>query len=401
MKITGIHSLFRFPGWNLDEVRFDPDQTLVFLSRDQRHSFSCPYCGKKMTKNTSSRNRALDVPLGISQVVYVDYEAVQCRCRKCNSYHTFVPECIGNHGRATWRFKQLVSRMCRFLPALRVTDFLPLSTPAVIKYDKQVLLEEVPKPCLDGLKVLLIDEKSIGKGHAYVTCVMNGQNGELLYMEAGKKKTTLEGFFAQLSEEQKASIEAVGMDRAGSYSAVVKEQIPHADIVWDKFHLVANYNDVITGIRRDAYRQASAQDREIIKGQRYNLLRLWERNDDDQKKALKRLLNANEDLNITYILSEALRQVWTYTYRKSAEKYLDLWISWAVESGVKRPAEFAVKTDKARDGILNFCKHKITTGKLEGFNNLISRVIHRSCGIKDLKYLFMKMRQQSLLRGSV
>ncbi|MFO8011682.1 MAG: transposase [Phycisphaerae bacterium] len=52
--------------------------------------------------------------------------------------------------------------------------------------------------------------------------------------------------------------------------------------------------------------------------------------------------------------------------------------------------------ERAEDEILNFCKHRITLGPLEGFNNLISRIMHRACGVTNLDYLFLKLRQESL-----
>ena len=51
---------------------------------------------------------------------------------------------------------------------------------------------------------------------------------------------------------------------------------------------------------------------------------------------------------------------------------------------------------KAKDEVLNFCKHRITIGALEGFNSTVSRLIHRACGIRSLDYLFLKLRQESL-----
>ena len=51
---------------------------------------------------------------------------------------------------------------------------------------------------------------------------------------------------------------------------------------------------------------------------------------------------------------------------------------------------------KAKDEVLNFCRHHITTGPLEGFNNTVSRIIHRACGVRSMDYLFLKLRQESL-----
>jgi transposase len=43
-----------------------------------------------------------------------------------------------------------------------------------------------------------------------------------------------------------------------------------------------------------------------------------------------------------------------------------------------------------------FFKHRITSGRIESFNNQIARLIHRACGMTNLKHLFLKMRAQSL-----
>jgi hypothetical protein len=51
---------------------------------------------------------------------------------------------------------------------------------------------------------------------------------------------------------------------------------------------------------------------------------------------------------------------------------------------------------KGADKIVAFCKHRITSGKIEGFNNLVSRVVHRACGIINFAYAWLKFRQLSI-----
>ncbi len=55
--------------------------------------------------------------------------------------------------------------------------------------------------------------------------------------------------------------------------------------------------------------------------------------------------------------------------------------------------------ERGCDQIVSYIKHKITSGKIEGFNNLISRIIHRSCGISNLDYLYIRMRHDSIMRS--
>ncbi|MFT5084363.1 MAG: transposase [Lentisphaeria bacterium] len=104
------------------------------------------------------------------------------------------------------------------------------------------------------MKQILVKDTTI------LTVVLNGINGEVLHIAEGKRKTNLESFFQKLTPEKKASIQAVGIDRSGAYRAVIKEQIPDASIVFDKFHIVSNYNDVIDEIRREEWRQAEGKE---------------------------------------------------------------------------------------------------------------------------------------------
>ena len=195
-----------------------------------------------------------------------------------------------------------------------------------------------------------------------------------------------------------ASILAVGIDRSGAYRAAVELYLPKADIVFDKFHLVANLGEVIDKIRRRTQAQADAEGRALLKGQRYNLLRNRENLTADGRANLKELLATNRDLSVVYVLKDAFKQVWTYTYRKCADKCLSGWIGMALESGIAELKRFANGLVKAKEQILNFCQHRITSARIEAFNTLVSRVIHKACGVSDLDYLFLKLRQESLRR---
>jgi len=143
-------------------------------------------------------------------------------------------------------------------------------------------------------------------------------------------------------------------------------------------------------------RKANRENKNVIKGQRFNLFKNPENLKPEQKISLNALLKINENINKVYILKDSLKILWTYKYRKSAERYLNKWISWAKESGLKVLQAFAKGLNRARKAILNFCRYPITTAKLESFNNTIDRIVRRACGYQDLEYLFLKIRQEAL-----
>jgi transposase len=350
-----------------------------------------------MRINRKTPQSALDLPLGCASVVMLVYEAVQGFCTRCAHYETVRPLEIVEHHRATRRLMRHVSLLCRWLPTLQVCQVVPITPATAWRYDRFILQTELPEPNLEGLEAIIIDEKHLGKS-GFITQVLNARTGELLYLAEGRGQEALAGFFARLTPAQKASILAVALDRSGGYRAAVERHLPQADIVLDKFHLIANYHEVIDRVRRRTYREADLGARSFIKGQRYNLFRNPQNLSSTGRQELKALLAANEDLHLVYLLKDYFKQVWTYTYRRCAEKTLDGWIAVALDSGVRELARFAKGLEEVKDDLLSFCKHRLTSAKIEAFNNIVSRVIHKACGVTNLDYLFLKLRQESLQR---
>jgi len=396
MYVRGIRALFAFPGYVVTKISMTSDLVQVNLRRDRRFGLKCPACGARMGQNRTKLQTARDLPLGTALTVLLVYEAVQGHCSVCGAWATIHPPGIDDHARATRRLMEFVSRLARFLPLSHIEEVVPVDDATAFRWDLAILQEKLPAPNLDNLRILLIDEKAVRKHHRYVTLVMNGITGELLYLAEGKKKESLQGFFDRLSPQQKASLVAVGMDRAGAYYEVVKEQLPHVDIVFDKFHLIANYHAVIDQVRREEWRKASAQDKDVIKGQRYNLFRNPGNRTSRQTQSLMKLLHMNRNLGVMYILKDAFRKLWDYRRLGPARKYLARWVRWAAVSGVDALRRFGRSMLKVKEEILNFIKHPITIGPLEAFNATIERIIYRACGVRNLDYLFLKLRQESL-----
>jgi len=393
-RTPSLRPLYNYPGWVIQEIKLNAEVVMVRLRRDLRLKICCPHCLRVAGENRLVVQSAKDLPLGPVNLVQIIYEAVQGYCNSCHQYFTLLPPGIEPNAKATRRLMHYVCKLCRFMPTDKVPIFLPISVSTSRRWDKKILTEQLPSPDLDNLRVILIDEKSIGPHHNYVTVVINGDNGDVLHLAEGKKKDSLEAFFLKLTFEQIASIKAVGMDRAGAYKAVVKEYAPEAAIVFDKFHLIANYNEAIDKVRRAEWNKADKEDKKFIKGQRYNLFKNTENLKPEQDKSLKKLCEFNEPLFQSYLLKDALKGLWTYVYPKSASKFLDKWISWAIETELAPLMSFANGLNRDRKEILSFIRHRITSAKLEAFNATISRIVKRACGYKDLEYLFLKIRQE-------
>ena len=364
---------------------------------DNRCRPVCSACHRKMAIRKKTRQRALDMPICATQATYVDYDAVQGYCRSCNRYETTRPLEIPENGKATMRFMRFVSSICRCVPASRVPEILGVSGASAWRYDRFILATELPEPCLDGVDALLIDEKHLGKARGFVTVVLNARNGELLHLGEGRSHESLDPFFGKMSQQQKAAIKAVGIDRSNAYRSAVRKHLANAQIVYDKFHIISNYNDkVVDAVRRRSLAQANAGEKRFITGQRYNLFRNPENLTPDGRRELSSLLEANAEIEAAYVLKDHLKVLWHYSYEKCAGRALKSWAAIAMATGVSELKRFAKSLLKAKDGILAYCKHRITSGKIEAFNRKIQRVLYKTCGVSNMQYLFLKLRQESL-----
>lgn len=346
----------------------------VTLLWDERCLPRCGQCGPAMRINRKTRQSALDLALGPVTFVGVLYEAVQGYCRPCGRYETVRPLGIVEQHMATLRLMRQVSLLGRWLPVARVCEVAAVTPASAYRYDRYILQTESPAPQVDGLEALLIAEKHLGRA-GFVILVLNARRG------GGRDKRGLAGGRA-----------------TGACRAAVEARLPDADIVFDKFHLISNLGEVIDKMRRRTQAQADAEGRTFLKGQRSNLLRNPENVSTDGRRQLDKLLAANHDLSVVDLLKDAFKAVRTYTYRRSADKCRTHWIAMALESGVGELARFARGLTEAKEQILNFRQHRIPSARIEAFNTIVSRVIHKACGVANLDFLFLKLRQESLQR---
>lgn len=398
MNVGNIKVVAPFKGYVISGIKFEEIGGQINLEFDRRSGPRCPHCQQWLPRNKAGRRAVMDCPMTHGSIVYLTFPTVQGLCKTCDRYVTTCPEEVHPNCQATRRLMKMVSAWASVATNSQVAAMFEISDATVRRYDKIVLKEDTPPPCFDGLKKLLIDEKSVRKGHCYVTIILNGETGELLHMQEGRKKESVEAFFEQLTEEQRAGIEVVGIDRSGAYQAAVEAWLPNADMVYDRFHLVMNVNQAVDEVRRSQCAKASKEDRTLLKGQRYLILANQEKLDADGHKKLDRLLEVNKTISTAYILKEQFREIFSYKAIGWAMRALETWCELANASGLASFQRLAKSFTQHSKRVCRFVKHGLTSGLIEGFNNLVSRMVHKACGFRDLDYLELKLRHHSVMR---
>ncbi|MDQ8191970.1 ISL3 family transposase [Roseibacillus persicicus] len=367
------------------------------MRRDKRCSIPCPHCGGGTRVHRQRSLIVYDMPLACHAAVWVTIPAIQVKCRNCSELSTPRPAEIHPTRNATWRFMRTVAAWASICPANKVAAMFEIGERTVNRYEQDVLAANLPAPELDGLEVLMVDEKAVRKKHGYVTVVLNGMTGELLHMAEGKKKESLESFFETLNEEQRASIHSVCLDRAGAYRSATQKHLPHASIVFDRFHIMANLNAALDEVRRQEWRQAAQAGKKVIKGSRYLVSASPENLDEKGLQRLEEIKELNTNLALAYALKEEFRLIYTMSNTvHSARLRLRRWSKTVKASKIEAMVRFAKSIERDFKEVTAFFELRLTSGLIESFNNQIARLIHRAYGMTNLKHLFLKMRAQSL-----
>jgi len=139
------------------------------------------------------------------------------------------------------------------------------------------------------------------------------------------------------------------MDMWKSYAKTVRLYYRGFALVYNVFHILANYSRTLNEIRVDEYnRLEGSQEGRLIKGSRYLLLKGQEKLSSPAQEKLMHLLCINRSIYIAYILKEKLRKLWKQPSRQQAKRFLyDLYAF--MEKDVKKLHKEAIVWDCHND----------------------------------------------------
>jgi transposase len=189
-------------------------------------------------------------------------------------------------------------------------------------------------------------------------------------------------------------IKAVATDMSGGYIAAVREFLPDAVHVFDRFHVMKLYNSKLTDLRREMYRVANdVLQKKVLKGTRWLLLKNPENLNKakDEHRRLEEALELNVPLATAYYMKELLRYFWEQETKQAARRWLEEWIQLAESSGIRILKEFARTLAAHRTGLLAWYDYPISTGPLEATNTKIQLLKRQAYGYRDIEFFHLKI----------
>jgi transposase len=312
------------------------------------------------------------------------------RCDRCNHTWRVRPPWEGKAGGFSKEFEAFALMLMREMPVKKAAEVLGVTDTRLWRLLQCHVAAARKEADFSNVSCVGVDEMAIRKGHRYISVFADLVERRVLYAAAGKDA----GVWPQFLEDFEAhnghrhSLQQVSQDMSPAYLKGVQDHCRNAEVIHDKYHVIAN---LITATER--VRRREQKLRPELKESRWTFRKNPENLNEDQRSELETLTKSNLATVKAYQMRLAFQDTYQLTTVEQAKSRLKAWCRW-VRMGSKRfgalfteMEKFAGSVEKHMAGILAHWKHRITNAFMEGLNSVFSAVKRRSRGFRSMEYL--------------
>tara|TARA_B100001971_G_scaffold192633_1_gene197101 strand:+ start:87 stop:1349 length:1263 start_codon:yes stop_codon:yes gene_type:complete len=392
MSTSLLYHAWGVRGYRYRRTHFTNGIIEVVIEQDP-NTLACSHCGSRRLMRQGQVTRRFKAPPIGGKPVSITLPIARVHCHDCG--HTRQVKIAFVHERRTYTraFERYALELSRHMTIRDTANHLGVSWDVVKNIQKRYLQRRFRRPKLKHLERIAIDEISIGKGHRYLTVVLDLASGAVVFIGEGKGADSLDPFWKKLCGAG-AKIKAVATDMSPAYTFAVAEHLPQAVHVFDRFHVVKLFNDKLANLRRDVQGSVEKiEHKQLLKGTLWLLMKNPENLDETrhERRRLEDALRINQPLATAYYMKEDLRQFWEQAGKRNANRFLDDWIARAEASGIRMLNKFAQTLRLHRKGLLAWYDYNISTAALEGTNNKIRTMQRQAYGFRDQEFFRLKI----------
>ena len=284
----------------------------------------------------------------------------------------------------TLLFEALLLQLCQAMPVSKVAAITKTSDDKLWNMLDRYIDKTREHEDFKDIDAIGLDETSRAKGHEYITLFVDLKKRRTIFITKGKNNTTIKHFSKDFKEHNGDinNIKNVSCDMSPAFIKGVKENLPKAEITFDKFHILKIINEAVNSVRKQ-----EVATNNILKGTKYIWLKNYNNLTKKQKEQLNELTMSN--MNIKTIRAYNIRQSFQDIYQANTQEefitYLNKWYYWATHSKLEPIVKVAKAIKRHWDGIVKWYESKINNGILEGLNSVIQATKSKARGYKTFK----------------
>lgn len=334
--------------WVVVSYEFDPDKGRLDLELDfpPGHTFVCPECNTEGRRVYDTERKSWRHLNFFQYEAYLHARVPRVDCRKCGVKLVRVPWARPGSG-FTLLFEAIVMALAREMPVRAMSKILREHDTRLWRVLNHYVEEARREADFSSVREVGVDETASKRGHNYVTLFVDLEKPRTMFVTEGKDASTLLRFKEDFEchKGDVRAIEEICCDMSPAFIAGVEKNFPHAQITFDKFHVLKVLNEAVDKVRREE--QGLIPE---LKKTRY----IWLKNPKNLKDREASVLESLQlkKLNLktmrAYHIRLNFQELWNQTV-EDAELFLKKWYFWATHSRLEPIKEAAYNHKAALD----------------------------------------------------
>ena len=310
------------PGFHLKDMKEWLDKELIELFVEHKYSNTkscCHRCHTPLSRITGYyRQKIQAMPIFNNKVfIYLKRRKGYCEnCKKIRAEHLefIAPETP----HLTREYAWWLGRMCEISAVSRVGELVGINKMTMHRLDFARLKRmfqhyKIPKVTRISVDEVYARKKKYhskeSRDNRFFTIVCDLDTRRVIWVSESRKKEALDEFFKVIGEERCNQIDVVSMDQHDSYKQSVEENCPMATVVWDRFHIMQNFNIAVDEDRKWLHRHIAQG--ELKRLSRGKFKRLFVKKSESRTKEENRHINdvmrENEDFVYLELIKDRLK----------------------------------------------------------------------------------------------
>jgi transposase len=377
--------------WKITELVLDIAQQRLDITLEwpSGRKASCPVCNKRCGLKDHLPIRTWRHLDAMQFKTFLHCRIPRSECRTHGAKTISVPWAEAG---SSWTllFEAFAVMVMEQVPSLtKAASILGISWKEAHTLRRRAVGRGLKRRCVDQIDYLGIDEKSFGRKDRFITVLTDPEGERVLEVARSKSSDAATKVLEVIPKEKRGAVAAVAMDMSAAMEKACREQLPNADIVYDKFHIEKQLSEAMGKVRSREHKKLLADGVPIFKGTRYLFLRRrekWSKEQRAQYRDIQREFGATRfsqsRICRMWAVREAFRPFWNYVSETWAAKYFQRWYFWVTHSRIPELIRAAKTLKKLLANILTYFRHGITNAFTEGMNSRIQEIKSASRGFR-------------------
>jgi transposase len=385
MSTSILYHAFQIEGVKYNSTSFESGN-IVFHADIVPSHLCCPNCKSHDVSFKGQKERLFHLPPMGRHQCFLNLQVNRIFCKACGGLHWAHLPFMKGKSPLSRSFRQMALDLLSFGTIKSVAEFMKVGWDCIKDLHKEKLEIQYRRIPLSDIEYISVDEFAIAKGHKYMTVFTDIKSARIIHAVEGKDSAAVIPFLKRLKKKA-IKLKGIAMDLSPAFYSAVKQELPHVDIIFDRFHVMKMMTTAVDDVRKEQQEIFG----NTLKGERFLLLKNYETLDVNGMERLNTLLAVNEPLFVAHSMKEQLRIFWEQKERESGEDFLHKWCLDAALTGIKPLVKMAKSLWRHLDGLLSYFDHRISNGKAEGINNKIKTLKRQAYGFRDMEYFKLRL----------